>query len=212
MDRLKIEKKYDSNWVEIFLRYQEEDLTDKRLMFGRDHGAKHVCPVLKILWLRTYLYEISNDVDLEEVREILDGVLFVNQNISQVLCKELNLNAAFPDYFDQISDDIKIQCYEEAETYQGSKMTSYDLRPYYLKIKKIIEKFESNENLIRMIEHCDYGIYLGTILVKEAEKIGINKFIPDENRMKSLEAIGKKFRLGMSIRKKIIYEYLNNGT
>lgn len=215
--------KIDSKWVDTFLKQHEEDMDRKFGSFGRDTYAFHICPVLKMLMIRTFFYEILFDVGVDnhlkmnEIRDVLDRVLFTNQNIIRAFKKHSGSNApVFPNYFDDISNEIKSKCMEESELYLKSRevriFSDWDIRPYYIKILNELNDMKDlpEENIFsRMIEHSEYGVYLGFLLKIKIDEIEEEVLIPTETERLKLEQIQKKFRLGIETRAKEIAKHFN---
>lgn len=215
--------KIDSKWVDTFLKQHEEDMDRKFGSFGRDTYAFHICPVLKMLMLRTFFYEILFDIGAEnhlkmnEIRGVLDRVLFANQNIIRAFKKHYGSNApVFPDYFEKIPVEVRSKCMEESEFYIKSReiriFSEWDIRPYYVKILNILGRMNDlpeEEIFSRMIEHAEYGVYLGFLLSLETDTIEEDILYPNDNERKKLEQVQKKFRLGIETRAREIAKRFN---
>lgn len=215
--------KIDAKWVDTFLKQHEEDMDRKFGSFGRDTYAFHICPVLKMLMIRTFFYEILFDVGIDnhlkmnEIRDVLDRVLFTNQNIIRAFKKYSGSNApVFPDYFDSIPIDVRSKFMEESESYIKSReiriYSDWDIRPYYIKILnelKSMEDLPEEDIFSRMIEHSEYGVYLGFLLKIKTDKIEEDILSPTETERRKLKQVQKKFRLGIETRAKEIAKHFN---
>jgi len=215
--------KIDSKWVDTFLKQHEEDIDRKYGSFGRDTYAFHICPVLKMLMLRTFFYEIlfdigsENHLQMNEIRSILDRVLFTNQNIIRAFKKHSGSNApVFPNYFEKIPIEVRSKCMEESELYIKSReiriFSECDIRPYYVKILNILGRMNDlpeEEIFSRMVEHAEYGVYLGFLLSLETDTIEEDILYPNDNERKKLEQVQRNFRLGIEKRAVEIAKHFN---
>jgi len=223
MDEKKIKSKFDDEWLEHFLKTHERDLIKKKKNYGSDTTALHICPVLRILILRIYICRFIYDIKKEDIKKLdiasnilLDDILFVNQNIIRAIKKNRNSDKSiFPDYFEEISIEEKDECMNKTEEYILSKkpleFNEYDIRPYYKEILNLLKLIDIDDKIFnRILEHCEYGIYLGFLMKIETDKINNNILKPNPSERSNLESIRDKFKYGMKIRENKLYEYFNN--
>lgn len=226
MNKEKIKERFNEEWLEMFIKKHESDLDIKNHKYGDDIGsASHICPVLRMLMLRTFICEFIYNIDkndhkkMNKIREVLDGVLYTNQNIIRAIKKnENNEKPVFPYYFESLDIKEKDNCMIESEVYiqhmkkeisLDEELNEYDIRPYYIKISNILESTNLDRDKIfnRLLEHCEYGVYLGCLMKIETDNIDKKILIPDDSERKKLKYIQKKFRYGMEVRAKKLEKY-----
>jgi len=217
-----IKKRFDDKWVEKFIKNHEKDMVVKKNRFGgNSNKVFHICPVLRILILRSFLYELIYEVcnedkkKLKNIREILlKNVLINNQNIIRAMKKNnVNDRHIFPDYFESISVEDKEECMKNADEYTNDEiLNEYDIRPHYVRIINILNSTSLHRDNFfnRLIEHCEYGIYLGFLMKLETDKIDKKILIPNEEEKSKLGEIQEKFEFGMEVRFKKLREYFKN--
>lgn len=196
MNKREIKERFDDKWVEKFLRKEEENILNK----------EHICPILKMLILRCFLCELKYDIDLTKAKNILlNDIIYVNQNIVRIMKQKYNI--VFPDYFENLTPEDQEKCVDEKV--QDWELNEYDIRPYYSKLREVIKKSDIPNGRLkdRILENCDYGLYIGCLMNLEVRKY--DNLVPNKEEKEILNYIRDKFKYGMEIRFKKLKEKFN---
>lgn len=226
--RKKIENKIDDEWVESFIRHQQQDRYNK----------EHVCPILRMNMLKTFYYELkTNNINSEfdQLRYMFDHVLVINRHIIHVFKKFMPKlypnkfqDKVFPEFFrifdDNFLSELTDKVNEEIDLIEPNCKNIFDylypvknekkfyknicfpknddhlfkLKDIYIKIISTLKGIDTDDYLKDSIE---YGYFIGSLIEHGMNEVKSKfKIEVKEATKKEINQYRKRFRLGMEIR------------